>query len=109
MSGFAWSAAFALTRATLFQALREANGRAGEVEFGAQLVFEEALIAEMQRLELIGEKHESRRRGSGLRDVEDFHLAAGGRGAFVEVHAGEPTIQFPRGDAFVARFRNAVN
>src|ERR1700734_2588159 len=74
MSGFAWRAAFALTRATLFQALREANGRAGEVEFGAQLVFEEALIAEVQRLELISEKHKRGRRGSGLRDVKNLHL-----------------------------------
>ena len=109
MSGFAWRAAFALTRATLFQALREANGRAGEVEFGAQLVFEEALIAKVQRLELISEKHKRGRRGSGLCDVKNLHLAAGGRGAFVEVHTSEPPIQFPRGDAFVARFRDAVN
>jgi len=38
--------------------LDEADGRADKIEFGAKLVFEEALIAEVERFFLIGEDEE---------------------------------------------------
>jgi hypothetical protein len=47
--------ALALARAAFFQALREADGRADEIEFLAELILQEALVAEMQRLQLIRE------------------------------------------------------
>ena len=65
-------------RGALLKALIETEGRAGEIESGAQSIFDEALIAEMERLQLIREKNEGWRRGRGLRDVEDFHLAIRG-------------------------------
>src|SRR5580704_2977996 len=40
----------------LFQALVEADGSADEVESGAEAIFEEALVAEVQRLGLVGEE-----------------------------------------------------
>jgi hypothetical protein len=52
---FAGVGPFALAGAAFFQALGEANGRADEVEFFAELIFKKTLVAEMQRLELIGE------------------------------------------------------
>ena len=67
------------------EALDEANGRAGEIEFGAQLVFEEPFVAEVQRSFLIGENEESRRRGFRLRDVVDTHGTRLGRGAALEI------------------------
>ena len=76
----------------LFQALRKAEGRAGEIESSAQAIFEEALVAEVERLGLIGEEDEGRRRGGGLGDVKDFHFAAGGRGAALKVNISEPAI-----------------
>src|SRR5216684_871560 len=48
-------------------------------------------------------------RGGGLRDVENFHFAAGGRGTALEVNVSEPAIQFARGDAALACFGDAVN
>ena len=50
----------------MFQALIETDGSAGKIEFGAQLIFEEALVTEVEGLQLVGEKHESRRGGGGL-------------------------------------------
>src|ERR1700735_717257 len=52
---FAMVGTFALAGAPFFQALSETDGRADEVEFLAKLIFEETLIAEMQRLKLVGE------------------------------------------------------
>src|SRR5580700_1841401 len=65
-------------RGALFEALIETDGCAGEIEGGAQAIFEEALITEMERLQLIREQDEGRRRGGGLRDVEDLHFAIRG-------------------------------
>src|ERR1700719_1334456 len=65
-------------RGALFQALIETEGRAGEIESDAQPIFEEALTAEMERLQLIREKNEGGRRHRCLRDVEDFHFAIRG-------------------------------
>src|ERR1700675_4449278 len=86
-------------RGALLQALVEAKRRAGEVEGCAEAIFEEALVTEVQRLGLVGEENESGRSRSGLGDVENFHLAAGGGGAAIEVHIGEPAIQLAGGDA----------
>src|SRR4029077_5230774 len=65
-------------RGALFEALIETKGRAGEIESGAEAIFQEALITEMERLQLIREKNEGGRRDRGLRDVEDFHFAIRG-------------------------------
>src|SRR4029077_9206038 len=93
----------------LFQALGEADGRAGKIEAGAQTIFKEALVAEVERLGLIGEQNEGGRRSGGLRDVENLHFAAGGRVAALEFTTREPAIQFAGGDAALACFSNAVN
>src|ERR1700722_15531365 len=73
--------AFALARAAFFQTLGEADGGADEIEFLAQFILQETLIAEMQGLQLVGEEHEGRRRRRGLSDVENFNFAARGRSA----------------------------
>ena len=67
----------ALARCALPQSLREADRRPIEIEGGPETIFKEALIAEVQRPPLIGEKHEHGRRGCSLGDVIDFYLAAG--------------------------------
>ena len=43
------------------EALDEADGGADEIEFGAQLIFEKPLVAEVQRRFLIGEDQKCRR------------------------------------------------
>ena len=65
-------------RGALFEALIETEGRTGEIERGAQPIFEKALIAEMERLQLIREKNEGGWRNRGLRDVEDLHFTIRG-------------------------------
>src|SRR5580700_2479998 len=76
----------------LLEALIEADRRAGEIEGGAQAIFEEALIAEMQRLQLIREQDERGRRNGGLRNVEDLYFAIGWRSAPLEIDARKPAI-----------------
>lgn len=100
---------FAVAGAPLFQALVETDGGAGEIEFGAQLVFEEALVTEVERLQLVGEKDEGGRGGGGLGDVENFYFAAGGRGAAVEVYFLEPAVQLAGGNAAVSGFDYAID
>src|SRR6266849_613511 len=56
---FARGGAFAVV--ALFQSLNEAKRRAIEIPLGAQLIFQEALEIEMQRLFLVGEEQENRR------------------------------------------------
>src|SRR5580658_7847126 len=98
-----------MARTAFFQALGEADGRAEEAEFLAELVFQKTLVAEMQRLKLVGEKNESGRRGAGLGDVENLHFAAGWRGAARQVHFRDPAIQFAGGNAFIASCDDFVN
>src|SRR5579863_3370955 len=98
-----------MARAAFFQALREADGRAEEAKFLAQLVFQESLIAEMQRLELVGEENESGRSSAGLSDVENLHFAACWGGAAREIHFCNPAIQFAGGNPFVAGRDDLVN
>src|ERR1700684_1122193 len=95
--------AFALAGAALFQALGEADGCADEIEFLAQLILQETLIAEMQRFKLVGEEHEGRRRRGGLSDIENLHFAAGGRGATGQIDPRAPTIQLASGQPATAR------
>ena len=61
-----------------FQALIETEWRANEIENGAQTIFEKPLVAEMERLQLIREKHEGGRRSCRLGDVEDLYFAIRG-------------------------------
>src|ERR1700688_369545 len=95
--------------ALFLQALQETNGRAGEIETLAQLVFEEALVAEMQALGLIGEQNKCRRRCGCLRDIVDLYLARGGRSSAIEVHFLQPAVQLAGRDAPAPRVANAVD
>src|SRR5271157_6666290 len=79
-------AVLAMARLAFLQPLRKTNRRADEIESGAHAIFKKPLIAEVQRLRLVREQHESGRSGRRLRDVIDFHLAARGRGSAIEVH-----------------------
>ena len=76
-----------------FQALRKADRAPREIESRAKAVFQKTLIAEVQRLGLVGEEYESGRGDGGLGHVVDFHLAAGGRRSSIKVHARQPAIQ----------------
>ena len=65
-------------RGALFEALIETQWRTNEIKSCAQAVFKEALIAEVERLQLIREQDECGRRRRGLRDVEDLYFAIRG-------------------------------
>src|ERR1700722_19072627 len=104
----AWRAA-TLTVAFFLHALQEADWRADEIETFAELVFEEALVAEVQPLGLIGENNKRWRRGGGLRDVVNFHLACCRGSPAIEVHFRKPTIQLACGDAPAARVGYTVD
>jgi hypothetical protein len=78
----------------LFEALIETDRRADEIEGGAEPIFEKALIAEVQRFQLIRKKNERRRRDRSLRDVENLHFAICGRCAALEIDVRKPAIQF---------------
>src|SRR6185437_9491282 len=93
----------------LFDALLKTDGRSGEVELLAELVFEETFIAEMQAANLIREKHESRRGHGSLRDVINFNFAAGWRSAAVQIDSREPAIEFASGHAALARGHDLVD
>ena len=80
----------------LFEALIEPERRANEIEGGAQPVFEETLIAEMERFELICKENESGRRDCSLGDVENLHFAIGGRCPALEVDVRKPAVQLAR-------------
>src|SRR6266568_6106456 len=67
--------------APLLEPLQKPNGRAGEVEAGAELVLEKTLVAEMQALRLVGEENEGGRRSRGLRYVKNLYPPPGGRSA----------------------------
>src|SRR5579864_4560611 len=81
-------------RGALFEALIETQRRANEIESGTQTVLEKALIAEMERFQLIRKENECGRRGRGLRDVENLHFAIRWRRAALEIHIRKPAIQF---------------
>src|ERR1700738_2036604 len=85
------------------EALHKSNGRSGEVELGAQLIFQEALEAEVQRRLLVGEQKKCGRRRFGLGDVVDAYRARLGRAAALQIDFFlEPAIQVRRGDAALA-------
>src|SRR6266851_7785824 len=87
------------------QALDEADGCANVVELGAELVFEEALITEVQWLFLVGKDKESGRRNFCLGHVVDADGASLWRSTPLEVDfILEPIVEDRGGDATAARF-----
>src|SRR6266404_7628212 len=87
------------------EALDESDRRANIVELGAQLVFEEALVAEVQRLFLIGENQKRGRRDFCLRHIVNADGASFRRGAALQVDfLLEPIVEDRRRDAAAARF-----
>src|SRR5260370_6932750 len=87
----------------LAEAGRKARGGAGEIEFFAQLVFQEALKAEMQGRLLVGEQKKCGWGRFCLRDVVDAHGARLWRAAALEIDVFlEPAIQIRRGDPALA-------
>src|SRR5258708_8006849 len=92
------------------EALHKAHGRSGEVELGAQLVFQEALEAEVQRRLLVGEQKKRGRRRFGLGDVVDAHGTRLRRAAALQIDVFlEPPIQVRRGDAALAGDGNLID
>src|SRR5260370_7565517 len=87
------------------QALDEADWRADKIEFGAKLVLEETLVAEVQRCLLVREKKECRRRNLCLRDVVDPHGAGLRRSAALQVDFFlEPIVEDRGADAALPTF-----
>ncbi len=80
----------------------EPDGRAGEAEGVADLVFEEALVGEVQFHLAVGEEDEGRRSDGGLRHVVDPDLFRGGNGGALEVDALEEAVHLAGGDALAA-------
>ena len=64
---FHFNGALAGVTAAFADALDEADGRAGKVELLAEAVFQEALVAEVQLIALVGKQDEGGGRGCGLR------------------------------------------
>src|SRR5260370_39189693 len=104
----AWRTA-TLTVALFLDALQEADRRADIIKTFAKLVLEEPFVAEVQALGLIGKNNKCGRRRRGLRDVVNFHLAGCRGSSAVEIHFGEPAVQFAGGDAPATRVGYAVN
>src|SRR5438445_12743828 len=100
---------FPIITCALPKTLNETNGRSEEIEMLAQAVFEEALIAEMQPLTLVGEEDKSRRRNRRLRHVVDFHAAGRGRSSTSQVHTCQPGIQFGSGASPLPCLRAAIH
>src|SRR5260370_34858363 len=89
--------------------MQEKHGSGDEIEFGAELVFEEALVAEVQGNFLVGEEQKRGRRGFCLRDVVDAHGARLRRAAALEIDfLREPIIQHGRGNAASAGGRAVI-
>ena len=80
-------------RSHFFEALQESNRRAHKIKSCAKLIFQESLVAEVQRALLVREYHEPRRRSHGLRDVINFHLVACRRSPAVQIDARKPPVQ----------------
>src|SRR5580704_6125856 len=94
----------------LAQALEKADGSTREVPFFANLVFQEALIAEVQRILLIGKNHERWRRSLRLRHVVNLHGPGLWRGPALQINFFlEPAIEFRRGYALFARSRHLID
>src|ERR1700744_2966508 len=92
------------------EALDEADWRAGEIPFFANLIFEEALVAEVERIFLVGEEQECRRRSFRLDEIVDFDGASFWRRAALEIDFFlEPAIEFGRRDALAARCGDLVD
>ena len=101
-AGFGARLWFARVAFGFAQALDEADWRAGEIPFFADLIFEEALVAEVERVFLVGEDQERRRRSFRLREVVDLNRARFRRRAALQIDFFlEPAIQFGRRNALL--------
>ena len=113
--GFAgFGARFAISGARVAfgfaEALDEADGSAGEVPFFAYLIFEEALVAEVERVFLVGEEEECRRGRFRLDEIVDFYRARFRRRAALEIDFFlKPAIEFGRRDALAAGGRDLID
>src|SRR5438128_12438812 len=91
------------------RAVFDPDRRADEAESLANLIFQEALIGEVQLHGAIGEQDEGRRSRIGLSEVVDFHaLADGNRGAF-EVNVLEEAVHLAGRDTLAALTRDQLN
>ena len=100
-----WFARLRFARVALgfAEALDEADRRAGKIPFSADLIFEEALVAEVERVFLVGEKEKCWRRSFRLDEIVDFDRARFWRRAALEIDFFlEPAIEFRRRDALAA-------
>src|SRR5882762_1198794 len=89
----------------LAEPLDEADGGADEVELSAQLILQEAFVAEMQRSLLIGENKKCRRADFRLGDVVNAHGASAGSGTALQIHFFlEPVVERRRRNAALAGF-----
>src|SRR5262245_11938597 len=70
------------------------------------LVFQEALVGEVQLHLAIGEDDEGGRRNRGLGHVINLYLLPGGDRGALEVHAFEEAVHLPGTDAFTALARH---
>src|SRR5579863_10380066 len=92
------------------EALDEADWSAGEIPFFADLIFEEALVAEVERIFLVGEEQECRRRRFRLDEIIDFNRACFWRRAALEIDFFlEPAIQFGRGNTLATRGSDLID
>ncbi len=109
-AGFGAGLRFARVALGFAEALDETDRSAGEIPFGAELIFEEAFVAEMERIFLIGEEQERRRSGFRLHDVIDFDGARFRSRAALEIDfLFDPAIEFGRGDAHAARSGDLID
>src|SRR5260370_41907479 len=91
------------------KALDEADRSAHEIKLGAQLVFEEAFVAEVQWSFLVGEEEKGRRGDFRLRDVVNPHGARFRRGAALQVDfILEPIVEDRRCDSGGARLPGLI-
>src|SRR5207245_3077340 len=78
------------------------NWRAREAEGTADLVFQEALIGEVQLHRPVSEENEGWRGDRRLCHVVDLHLLAGGNARALEIHSPEEPVHLARRDALAA-------
>src|SRR6266436_2020121 len=73
--------------------------RSNESKGAENLVFQEALVGEVQLHLAIGEDDESRRSDGRLRHIVDPHLLAGGNRGALEIHMLEEAVHLAGSDA----------
>src|SRR6201987_3195059 len=72
----------------------------------ADLVFEEALIGEMQLHSPVGEEDEGGWADVGLRHIKNLHALPHGNGGAFEIHRLQEAIHFARADALATLARD---